>query len=752
MLEAAKPLYHKDQRLPREETIPYLDDMDVKQDEIRWMAPGTTVAEMKELAESFLSHHRCSYSTFLKRYNEHWAGRLKVRCEGQHAQCTSCAKFKKFRQQVSAPEDVQLVIREYSEHLRAVMADRREDCMLNARACISVGSIPGSEVEPQDTLLSMCVDAMDAAKFRVPRNLAATKEFQNLWRPELTFVGAIVEGLTEHYCISDLDVSKNANLQATIVGMALQQALKETQARGKPLPRHLRIHTDNASGEGKNQTMMYLAAWLCYRHLFDSVMLSQFRVGHSHGKPDQRFSEVRFALSQCSVLQTPEDFAAAITDAVRPREGRNLRVEYIKASYDFAGFFKHMPLKTSGHTQTKGKTDKFEEAVHVFHFTRRDLLPTHLRTATVLADGTAPTSDDIILTCRQHLASSESSQPPFVFATPSDFHHLPDGGPQSLQLPSRVQFSDRQIKEFEKTAWKISQAPWKMDEACAYLLKMCEENKDMAGEDWLPPEMSLMLTGKRGPLSSEIEQVATLDEGTFQWNRLTPAQVTVTRLRGKQPALRTGPLPPNNPTGGAPATLYGRNGAPARVVADIAPTAKAKAGKGKGKGKKNAAMRKPAAAAASAEIPSSLPPSPPASLPPATPVSPLGSDILAALAGDEGKDSPRLPPSEPYPSPSSLDVPGSEGKGSEPPSPPPSGDERPAPLKRPSAAVAGPEAQPVKKRQLGRLPKPPGVKLGCGKCRVKVPAIGKNGCAVCRAAAGLILNADETAWVHRPDR
>ena len=153
-------------------------------------------------------------------------------------------------------------------------------------------------VEPEDTLLSMTIGAMDAAKFRVPRNLRATKEFQNSWRPELTFVGCIVEGLTEHYCIMDLDISKNANLQATIIGMALEEAKASLQARGKAMPRHLRIHTGNATGEGKNQTIFYLAAWLARRGLFDSITLSQFRVGHSHGKPDQRFSEVHFALAQ----------------------------------------------------------------------------------------------------------------------------------------------------------------------------------------------------------------------------------------------------------------------------------------------------------------------------------------------------------------------------------------------------------------------------------------------------------------------
>ena len=98
------------------------------------------------------------------------------------------------------------------------------------------------------------------------------------------------------------------------------------------MPHHRRLHTDNASGEGKNQTILYLAAWLVRRGLFDSVTLSQFRVGHSHGKPDQRFSEIRTALAQSALLENPDQFAEAIAQGVKPRENRTLKTHRLQAT------------------------------------------------------------------------------------------------------------------------------------------------------------------------------------------------------------------------------------------------------------------------------------------------------------------------------------------------------------------------------------------------------------------------------------
>ena len=633
------------------------------------------------------------------------------------------------------------------------MADRRKDAELNLQAQQSVGSVP-STLEHSMSLLSISMDAMDCAKFKVPRNLQATKEFQNAWRPEMMMLGAIVEGLTEHYILADQDMVKDSNLQCALIGLVLEESVKALQAQGRPIPCHLRIHTDNASGEGKNQTVFYLAAWMARRKLFQSVTLTQFRVGHSHGKPDQRFSEIRWALSQCSRLETPEHFAEAIESSVRPRENRSVKVHKVGASFDFKTFFQHLQLSTSGHTQTKGKSDQNVEAVHVFSFARREALSTTTQSAIEELSGkhpAPPDNDDIILSCRHHLAHSDESQKPIVFAAASDFDRLPSAS--SMALAPRAAFSDKQIKEFEKSALKISQAPWSMHEGSAYLLKLTTENQENGGDEWLPPEVAYLFDGAPSTLIGHLPPTI-LEEDSFKWNHTTPAPVTVqraakpkTQLRQKAAALsgaadssaHASSRPKASTMTGAPATMYGRDGAPARVAVDP-PAKKAKMAR------PAAAMKRPGAAAAAATsapaVPASSepgnasePPTPPLSLPPPP------SEISITLPSP----APSMPPSLPEdpPSPSAAGDAAMEAADDHAASEAsPSAIAR---LRRPAAAKAPPK-QPdkPKRKQLGRLPMPAGVQLGCPRCRQS-----KIGCAGCRKAAGLVLNDDESAWVFQ---
>ena len=72
---------------------------------------------------------------------------------------------------------------------------------------------------------------------------------------------------------------------------------------GIAFPAHLVFQSDNAAGEGKNQTVMKFCAWLVWRGAFETVTMAQFRVGHTHNQQDQRFSAVASALSAAAVLE-----------------------------------------------------------------------------------------------------------------------------------------------------------------------------------------------------------------------------------------------------------------------------------------------------------------------------------------------------------------------------------------------------------------------------------------------------------------
>ena len=751
-------------QLPKPGSIQFLDDLDRNSDTVKWLPPGTSMAEMQDLAQTFLPDQKVSYSTFALRYHSKWEQCLKVRREGQHSKCNHCEKFKAYRRQVTHPTDVEQVIKEYGTHLQAVMADRTEDHRLNQLAQISVGTVPGT-IKPTESLLSISLDAMDAAKFRIPRNLSAAKEFQNSWRPELTLVGAIVEGICEHYILADVDISKNANMQCSIIGLVLEETKTALQAQGKQMPCHLRLHTDNASGEGKNQTILYLAAWLVRRELFDSVTLSQFRVGHSHGKPDQRFSEVRFALAQCSLLEDPDHFANAIQQGVKPRESRVLKVHRLQATVDFKSFLEAMELKTEGHTQTK-KNENNEEAVHVFNLSRYESLSCEIQSQ--VDKSNLPDSKDIILTCRLHLADSSPSQPPFVFAKDEDFAKLPQAYP--TELNQRLQLSTKQKKEFEKTAWKISQAPWNMDMGSAYLLKLLQDNSDNHSVDWQPPAMKWMLAATpEDPSNKSQASTPALSSTTFAWNHPTPATVAVQRghkrLRVKQPDLHR---PVCTETAGAPASQFGRHGAPERVAVldkkDAPATTEAET---RSSGSAKAPKRKRPAAVVPKKRPAAAP-----SGNEALPAEEDGrkeegrTESLGEVQPEAVENVPSLPsppsvpvsmqeevapslPSTPRSMHESVPEPSLPSLPSPPPSPPPpAGGPPPRPRAKATAkpkakAKAKANAQAPVRRQLGRLPKPPGVELGCGACRYSTAA----GCATCRARAGLILNEEQTQWV-----
>lgn len=206
---------------------------------------------------------------------------------------------------------------------------------------------------------------------------------------------------------------------------------------------------------------------------------------------------MRYALSQTSVLEDPALFAAAIHNGVKPREGRALKVHHVGASLEFKKFFENLQLQTSGHTQTKGKTDQHIEACHVFSFTRRSELEKKHRGLPIQEldgkYGILADPDDIILSTRLHLADDEESQAPFVFAAAADFDKLPEW--QTIAKSPRSQFSKKQVKEFEKTAFKISQSPWNLSMGSAYLLKLVTENQENDGQDWIPPNLSFLFQG-----------------------------------------------------------------------------------------------------------------------------------------------------------------------------------------------------------------------------------------------------------------
>ena len=132
----------------------------------------------------------------------------------------------------------------------------------------------------------------------------------------------------------DNDVTTTANLDLTLLSDMMNQAVETCRSRHVPLPKNLRVHADNATSETRNQTALKWGAVMAYRSMFSQVAFTYYAVGHSHGLPDQRFSEVRGKLCSESVLQTPEDFLSAVKKMQAP-SSRVLRAERCSSLFDF---------------------------------------------------------------------------------------------------------------------------------------------------------------------------------------------------------------------------------------------------------------------------------------------------------------------------------------------------------------------------------------------------------------------------------
>ena len=200
---------------------------------------------------------------------------------------------------------------------------------------------------------------MDAGKFKCPRNMCAAKMLASLWRPQQHMVGSIVDGIGIFHWLIPPDMSKNANLSVTLTADVLQRSMDTCKERGVPLPSCFRVHSDNAGGEVKNQTFMKFLAMQVHKKKFSCAEMSQFRVGHSHGRVDRLFSEVGQVLNKQKVLESPDDFQKCMKQqASKKKKSSRLPTEVIQigAMYDWQTFFEGLDISPHGHVQTRAMT------------------------------------------------------------------------------------------------------------------------------------------------------------------------------------------------------------------------------------------------------------------------------------------------------------------------------------------------------------------------------------------------------------
>ena len=340
--------------------------------EVRHLPPNTTLTELREVATNFLQPSPVpSYSTFTRVFSHKFPGIIKFRAETQHAKCNDCERFKAYRRTCSTHSDAALVGKAYLDHLQAVVRDRAADARWRLKGSMAMTTgIADLNADERDSTSWLCitVDGMDCSKFAVPLNIAKSKEFSKMERPELRLTLGISDGHEEAFYLQDPTLIGSANVDLTIIADMISESYKVAQERGIPFPTGLRLHADNCTSEVRNQATLKMACFLIHHRVFDQVCLTFFRVGHSHGAPDQRFAEVRHHLFSENVLQTPGDFMNAIKN-VKLRGNRKL-----DSVFDFNSFFELLQINVSGHTSTRAKLRQWQHPAHVFHLVSRGQL------------------------------------------------------------------------------------------------------------------------------------------------------------------------------------------------------------------------------------------------------------------------------------------------------------------------------------------------------------------------------------------
>ena len=180
--------------------------------------PYMTMTQLYDLSQS--RGVNASKSTFDRVYKDNWAKSLKIRRQTEHGACNACTKLKLLRQTAHTPKELEAAQQAYKQHIEEMQLDR----IVDARLCAMSRATFTSAVEPLHSVASLCYDAMDQAKFKVPRGSptggAVPKDIEKCWKPQLHLLGCILDGHVQGFFIADSNMANDANTTLTVISRA----------------------------------------------------------------------------------------------------------------------------------------------------------------------------------------------------------------------------------------------------------------------------------------------------------------------------------------------------------------------------------------------------------------------------------------------------------------------------------------------------------------------------------------------------
>ena len=274
----------------------------------RHLPPGK-IEELFELYRSCSGEHYASKTCFEKVYRERWRSVLTFRAEGQHARCTTCAKLSRLRLLAQTSAAKQEVRQQKEQHVERVRLDRAYYARMQRLSIESTRARPGppESAASDDSVLTLTVDGMNQAKFRLPRNLGAVKLFEKAWRPQEHCVGVLAAGVVDAFYLLGPETKNDSNMVCTLLSHTLDVAQEKLRERGRAMPQNMLVACDNTARENRNQWLNKWASTLMLRNLFRSVTFAFMEVGHTRNNLDQKFSVIATGLASQEVFETPED-------------------------------------------------------------------------------------------------------------------------------------------------------------------------------------------------------------------------------------------------------------------------------------------------------------------------------------------------------------------------------------------------------------------------------------------------------------
>lgn len=416
-------------------------------------------------------HQPASFKCFWATWKHHFQ-QLQHTKVGTFAKCNQCVKYKVVLKKCIGSDQRSVWIQAYSSHLMSQYKDRlvyyheRNQSHLTAQGLV---------VGPLSTM-TIIIDAMDQAKFCVPRHTPGSKSLKDAVRPRLHVVGVLVHGWFSAGYIFDPTMPKDSNTFIEILVQSIHAVFDMCRAKRMQPPRRLVVQADNA-GDNKNQWVFDMIYCLTVR-TFEACFLNYLRTGHSHEDIDACFGSWATHLCSEKTLETPTDFLTSLSKAF-PKT-RFQMLDYVR---NWAAYLSDLMVKSEGIGGSVG-------AAHSFCCARRSEFDVVSFGQPSSAFPELPASDDVIMVCRKYMHSAMLAQPPLV-ALPVGRLKLLRGG-RPTQMVARDAYSPAQASELAKTARKLLEFPFHLERAAAYLMELAAGSE----KHWqpLPPTPTIHLT------------------------------------------------------------------------------------------------------------------------------------------------------------------------------------------------------------------------------------------------------------------